>query len=340
MVGADGPSNGHFEVNEIVRHWPETCSGCGVPLSGGPEPDGQRSQEGQGYTRRQVHDIPPIKKVALLGAIEVTEHRAMAQPLERAARPRRATLQVKCDCCGTTTVGSYPEGVEQEVQYGNGVKAWLTYASVYQLLPMERNTEMLADMAPRRATLIGRQVSEGTIANALATCAEQVAPVEAQIKVALKVALRGAIGSEVLNADETKIRVDKDAHWLHVSSTPAQVARCGALTHYSVDKQRGADAHERIGILPNFSGVAVHDRYKSFDKAPDRVLHSYCNAHILRDLTAMAPRSLAARSRGWATFEELTNQSWPGKMKTLLLDMKAQVEQARTAGLKVAQPSP
>jgi len=82
--------------------------------------------------------------------------------------------------------------------------------------------------------------------------------------------------------------------------------------------------------------VAVHDRYKSFDKAPDRVLHSYCNAHILRDLTAMAPRSLAARSRGWATFEELTNQSWPGKMKTLLLDMKAQVEQARTAGLKVA----
>ena len=283
MVGADGPSNGHFEVNEIVRHWPETCSGCGVPLSGGPEPDGQRSQEGQGYTRRQVHDIPPIKKVALLGAIEVTEHRAMAQPLERAARPRRATLQVKCDCCGTTTVGSYPEGVEQEVQYGNGVKAWLTYASVYQLLPwplegppMERNTEMLADMAPRRATLIGRQVSEGTIANALATCAEQVAPVEAQIKVALKVALRGAIGSEVLNADETKIRVDKDAHWLHVSSTPAQVARCGAMTHYSVDKQRGADAHER-----------------------------------------MAPRSRAARSRGWATFRYLAELQWGGGPRSL-----------------------
>jgi len=39
--------------------------------------------------------------------------------------------------------------------------------------------------------------------------------------------------------------------------------------------------------LPNFSGVVVHDRYKSFDKAPDSVLHSYCNAHILRDLTAM-----------------------------------------------------
>jgi len=42
----------------------------------------------------------------------------------------------------------------------------------------------------------------------------------------------------------------------------------------------------------------------------------------------MAPRR--------ATFEELTNQSWPGQMKTVLLDMKAQVEQARTAGLKVA----
>jgi transposase len=265
MVGAD-------EVNEIVRHWPETCSGCGARLEArGSNPEGDEGQEGEGYTRRQVHDIPVIE-------IEVREHRAM---------------EVRCGCCGAISVGSYPEGVEHEVQYGSGIKAWLTYASVYQLLPMERNTEMLADIT-------GRRVSEGTLANALATCAKQVAPIEAKIKAAV-------IASEVIHVDETGIRMGQESHWLHVSSTPT-------LTHYDVDKQRGADAHERIGILPNFSGVAVHDRYKSFNKAPDSVLHSYCNAHILRDLTAI---------------EELTHQSWPGKMKSVLLDMKAQFSPRR-----------
>jgi transposase len=65
------------------------------------------------------------------------------------------------------------------------------------------------------------------------------------------------------------------------------------------------------------TGVVVHDRYASYATCSDHLIHSYCNAHILRDLTAI---------------EELTQQTWPGKMKVVLLDMKSQVDQARAAG--------
>jgi transposase len=264
QAGHEGTRLECAEADEIIEYWARTCSECGEKLE----------EKATGYTRRQVHDIPPIE-------LHVIEHRAM---------------ETRCCGCGTMTAGEYPAGVSQEVQYGNGVKAWLTYASVYQMIPMDRNTEMLEDMG-------GRRVSEGTVANSIATCAEKVAAIEEKIKAAV-------IKAEVKHADETSMWVGKERHWLHVCSTRT-------LTHYGVDKQRGAGAYERIGILPKATGVVVHDRYASYATCSDRLIHSFCNAHILRDLAAI---------------EELTRQAWPGKMKVVLLDMKSQVDQAREAG--------
>lgn len=212
--------------------------------------------------------------------IEVTEHRA---------------IQVCCSGCGTVSQGVFPAGVSQDVQYGSGIAALATYANVHQLLPMDRTTELLEDIC-------GRRLSEGTIANMLHTCAERLAPVEEKIKA-------GVIGSAVVNFDETGLRVIKAGHWLHVSSTPA-------LTLYWVDPKRGKKAHERMGVLAGFRGKAIHDRYEAYLQWKD-CTHGFCNAHILRDLTAIV---------------EMTHQNWATEIKTVLVQANNAVELAKSTG--------
>lgn len=257
------------EPDEVKAYWPEKCAQCGEGL--------EQEQSGK-YERRQVHDIPPVQ-------MKVTEHRAM---------------QVCCAGCGRPNTGTFPAEVKPGVTYGSGVAALAVYAQVYQMLSLERTVELIRDVS-------GRTVSEGTLVNLLAGCAERVAPIEAQIKAAITQA-------DVAHFDETGQRVTGRLQWLHVASTKH-------LTYYATDERRGSVAHERIGILPDFTGVAVHDAFVSYLKreAP----YALCNAHLLRDLTDL---------------EESTRQRWPTRMKAFLLDAKQAVDEAREAGQLALKP--
>jgi transposase len=63
---------------------------------------------------------------------------------------------------------------------------------------------------------------------------------------------------------------------VHVASTPR-------LTHYGPHAKRGAEATQEIGILPAFTGRAIHDAWSPyFDYSCE---HGLCNAHHLRELT-------------------------------------------------------
>ncbi len=212
--------------------------------------------------------------------IEVTEHRAIA---------------VCCGGCGAISQGTFPAEVTHDVQYGSGIAALATYLNVHQLLPLDRTTELIEDIC-------GRRISEGTLVNMLTDCAEKLEPVETKIKA-------GVMASSVVNFDETGLRVVKTPYWLHVSSTPA-------LTFYWVDPKRGKKAHDRMGVLPGFKGKAIHDRYEAYLQWTD-CIHGFCDAHILRDLTAI---------------EEMTHQNWTVEMKTTLVQMKTTVELAKSNG--------
>lgn len=251
------------DPDRTVPHVPAECERCGGSLSGA---------ETVLIERRQVFDLPPME-------LEATEHQVESR---------------RCSHCGTVSRGSFPEGVTQPVQYGEGVRSMITYLQAYQLLPYARTCELMGD-------LFGVSVSEGTLSEALQSCSSRLAATEEAIREALT-------REAVAHFDETGLRIEGKLHWLHSASSET-------LSHYSPQKKRGREGMAQAGILPGFRGRAVHDGWTSyFAYGCD---HALCNAHHLRELTFLAERS---------------GQEWAGEMKGLLIEMKETVGAARAEG--------
>lgn len=237
---------------------PECCHKCGHSLAS--------VEAGHFPEQRQVFDLPEI-------TLEVTEHLAQRKV---------------CPACQSETVGKFPVEVTQAVQYGSQIKALGVYLKNEDLLPYERVCKTLE-------TVCGHSLSEGTLDNAIQSCAKNLVGFEAVAKQLLKEA-------EVLNHDETGLRVEKKLHWLHVASTVH-------VTWYGIHEKRGQLATEAIGILPEFTGILVHDHWKPYFAY--WCLHALCNAHHLRELK-------------WV--EENLKQTWASQMAKLLVEIKKAVE--------------
>jgi len=201
----------------------------------------------------------------------------------------------QCPCCGQLNRGIFPESITAPVQYGSRLKALAVYLIDFQLLPYHRTAEFFADV-------FSQSISSGTLHEAVRACNERLQETEAQIKQALR-------QSEVGHFDETGFYVSQSRRWLHVASTEE-------LTHYAWHERRGHAATDEIGILPAFSGVAVHDGWSSYRRYD--CVHGLCNAHHLRELCFI---------------EERYEQDWAGKMTGLLLEIKQAVQAAKEVGL-------
>ena len=248
--------------DEVISRQVERCEACQHDLQSVPACGGER---------RQIVDLPSPRLV-------VREYRAE---------------QKQCPYCQHITIAAFPAEVQAPTQYGPNVRAVAVYLVEQQLLPLARTSEVMSD-------LLGVQMSEGTICELIKRCASQLAPVEQQIKEALKAAV-------IIHQDETGLYVAGKRQWMHVTCTPT-------LTHYQVDPSRGQRALEAIGILPNFAGISVHDGWGSYFLY--NCEHAVCIVHLLRDLVFLAEQGI----------------QWAADLKVLLLDMKEATEQAREQG--------
>jgi transposase len=192
------------------------------------------------YERRQVFDLPPR-------FLEVTEHRA----------------EIKhCPHCGQTVKADFPAGVSAPVQYGPGFQGLMVYLNQQQLLPYARLAQLCED-------LFGQPLSVGTVVAANQRVYEQLEPFE-------RVLVRQVAQAEVVNLDESGLRVAGALHWLHVAATPQ-------LTFYGVHPQRGQAAMDAFGIIGACRQWVVHDHWKPYF-GYDQCLHALCNEHLLREL--------------------------------------------------------
>jgi transposase len=215
-------------------------------------------------------------------------------PVKRLWVTEHQVEEKQCPQCHHLTRASFPASVKAAVQYGTGIQALAVSLVQGQVVPYARASQLLHD-------LLGVQLSAGSIATCVKTCHQHLAGVETELKAAL-------VKAPVLHQDETGMRVGTEGWWVHVCSTDR-------LTHYAAHASRGRAGMDAIGITPQFRGTSVHDAlvsYEGYSFTP-----ALCNVHHLRELTFI---------------EEVLKQAWARRMKELLLEMKAEVEQAKAQG--------
>lgn len=242
--------------------------GCGSDLRGEPV---------LRYERRQTVELPAPKLVA-------SEHRS---EVKRCPRTHR-------EVCAP-----FPEDVQAPIQYGPRFKAWLVYLRDQQLLPLERISQMSAD-------LFGHPVSEAAIEAAVSRVYGELSEFEERVAEQITHA-------PVVHADETGMRVAGKLHWLHLASTRQ-------LTWYGVHSKRGGEAIEHFNLLPRLAGRLIHDCWRPYFKLGCG--HGLCNAHLLRELKFL---------------HEVGHQQWAKSMADALVSMHQSVEKAAAEGAVLSE---
>ena len=270
QVGHEGHTLLKVDNPDVRKDAPigDLCD-CGSDLSNVPDK----------VRTRQEFELPEIKPV-------VTEY---------------STHEKVCPGCGKVHKSEFPVNISQPTQYGANMKAFMTYLTDYQMIPLKRAVETIE-------AITGQTVSQGTLVTTSETLYNFLAkPVEA-IK-------QQIMESNVVHFDETGIRSEGKTKWLHVASTEMR-------TYYEMHEKRGTDAALDIGILSTFNGTAVHDHWKPYYTFED-CTHAECNAHNLRYLKEIY---------------ENANHEWAKNMASLMIELKKQVEELVTMGLTFMDP--
>lgn len=189
----------------------------------------------------------------------------------------------KCPECGEVNKGSFPEGMDGKVQYGDTVKAMVINFLVVQMMSLQRLQEHLM-------SIMGRSLSQAIMLKYLYQFSTSLKDwEEAQIKALLV--------SKHIHCDETSVRIDKLTWWVHSYSS-------GYVTLKFVHRHRGREGIEEIGIIPKYTGTLIHDCWASY-LSYENTGHALCGAHLLRELKFI---------------EQSNGYNWATKMKKILQD--------------------
>ncbi|MGI8451195.1 MAG: IS66 family transposase [Streptosporangiaceae bacterium] len=240
---------------------------------------------GSGLSRAQVTGVEARQVFDIPQiTVKVTEHRI-------------STL--RC-VCGHDTTAAVPAGVSAPVQYGPNTTAIATYLNAGQFLSKARTAEALSE-------LFGTPVSAGTVATMTRHSATAIRDSGVLEQIREQIA-----DAPVAHFDETSLRVAGCLHWVHSASS-------GRFSLLTVHPKRGTKGMDHAGVLPAFTGIAVHDAWAPYDtyKAAG---HALCNAHAVRELVAVFE---SAGEDEWC---------WAHQAHDALLDLKRLVDDAKADG--------
>lgn len=228
--------------------------------------------------------------------VAVTRRQVFEIPQVSARVVEHHLVSRRCGCSAVTCADA-PAGVDAPVQYGPRLTAVVVYLLVAQFGAQKRVAQAVTD-------LFGVPISQGSVAALTARSARRL---DGDFLAAIRTALAAA---ELVNFDETGFRVAGRLHWVHSAST----------SKYSllyVHPKRGRAAMNAGGVLPAFTGIAVHDAWAPYDCYANAT-HALCCAHLLRELVAAGELDPAA--------------TWAAQGIRALLDLKTAAEEALAAG--------
>jgi len=193
-----------------------------------------------------------------------------------------------CPACGAKNKAAFPDTVSSRFQYSDKIQAMAVYLKDYQLVPVQRVKDLFND-------LFNLKISEGTLVNMTSRCSASLSGFIDLLKDILP-------EESILHCDETGINIAGKLNWIHTVGNKN-------YTFLHPHPKRGSDAIDQMGVLPKFKGCCVHDFWKPYEKIECH--HSYCNAHLLRELIAAGDE--------W-------HQRWATDMIRLLLRIKEHVD--------------
>ena len=191
------------------------------------------------------------------------------------------------------------------VQYGPRIMGTGIYLWHGQFLSRDRACRALGE-------LFGCAPSPGALAAAARKTAGLLAP-------ALAAITRHLVSAEVAHFDETGFRTAGRLAWVHSASS-------GKFVLVTVHAKRGKDGMKAAGVLPLFTGIAVHDAWKPYDSFDSVAGHALCGAHVLRELVAVTE-----------TGTDL-DKAWAQQAIDALLALDEAAEAARAAGKAAIGP--
>jgi len=294
---------------------PPSSDGFNKPKSlrkpSGKKAGGQEGHEGSGfklteepdnYVKHEPHECINCQKSAECQANQtVNETRYEIDIVIKTNTTAHQAMQVKCPQTEEILTGCFPGHINSTIQYGVNIEALAVTFNTYGMVSVNRTHEILSG-------IFGVPISTGTISAMVSESAEKVAGTVQAIKEALLL-------EPVIHNDETGTRVDKKTIWAHVAST-------AGLTYIEVHTKRGKEGMDAIGILPEYRGTSVHDCWIPYFSYV-LICHALCNAHLLRELTAVL---------------ENAKQAWAQELIDLLLAMKMIKETLLLQGIHEANP--
>lgn len=232
------------------------------------------------YQSRRVVDI----KVTLY----VTEERAYSG---------------KCKECGEPFQAKFSSGFSAPVKYGENINALVAMCNECGNVPDRKTAEIVSSLCGDKISM-----SAGTVVNIRTALANNLDGTVKTIKQKLA-------KSNVLNVDETGVRVNGKLNWVNIFSNDQ-------YTLFEHSTKRGAHCYDKDGILAFYTGILVHDHFKAYYKNKVAT-HAECNQHILRYLKAVI---------------EIQDRPWAKKMTEFLLDAKKLKSERIAACIKTLTP--
>lgn len=227
-------------------------------------------------------------------------HQVHEVPLVTARVVQHDLYRVRCGC-GREHVAGQPAGVATApVSYGPALLALVVYLLTFQHVPVERAALLIRDVT-------GAAPSTGFVHGVLARAGAAVAGTVKRIK-------QLVVGSPVAGFDETTLRVGPAGTRKYVLSASTE--------RYVVFGLGGRDlaSFTAFGVLGEFAGIAVHDRYSLYDHPDFSGIggHQLCVSHLLRDLEDVG--------------EVYPDSPWPGQAQRALRGLVRAWHAARDAG--------
>jgi len=244
--------------NDAARKRGKQRGAPGFHLAWKPVADEYRSHRPVGTCGcgRDLADADDLGVVARHQQTEIPEITAKTVQHERHA--------VRCGC-GRAHTASLPEGVpDAPASFGPNLVTWCVYLMVVHAIPVQRCADILE-------SLTGTRPSDGFVHQLLYRAAAAVGQANRTIYTLLTLA-------HAVSLDETPLRVGakKVKRYLLVA--------CTELYTWFMLGDRSLTTF-RAFILPDLTGVIVHDRYCNYDNADFKHLaHQLCAQHLIRDL--------------------------------------------------------